>query len=132
MLRILHRSEDETGYTPSTSSAGTDESISTKGKTMQTQTYNGWTNYNTWLVALHIYNDHALDCEREKVLAQLDECSEGEAIDKVYWWLKALVGERLCSDSANGSLMGDLLQSALSEVNIFEIAKAWVVAHREV
>lgn len=53
--------------------------------------YNGWTNYETWNVALYIQNDESLyhfakDCKSyDEVIAGLWDCGSKETPDGVKW-----------------------------------------------
>jgi predicted RNA-binding protein with PUA-like domain len=59
--------------------------------TIEDQTYNGWSNYETWNVALYIQNDESLyhfakDCNSyDEVIAGLWECGSKETPDGVKW-----------------------------------------------
>ncbi len=63
---------------------------------MNTQKYNGWTNYATWRVALEIFDEHfdsecgevtADDCEDYAKIVIDDGSSEGFALDYAYAFL---------------------------------------------
>ena len=82
--------------------------------------YNGWKNYETWLVALWINNDQGT---QETVLDMARECSgnEHERYDLSHQ-LKDWI-EEMNPLNENADLFADLLNAALSEVDWYEIAK---------
>lgn len=87
---------------------------------MQRQEYNGWTNYETWAVALHIDNEPGTYEGSREIVARSDE--EWDAAEALKDWTEEVYilneeGER------PGSLMGDLIGAALSEVNWIEIVR---------
>jgi hypothetical protein len=78
--------------------------------------YAGWTNYETWNVALHINNDQGTQAywqerakEVDSVAYLADELQESH--------------ENAIPDELTGSLR-DILNEALSEVNWHEIARS--------
>jgi hypothetical protein len=95
--------------------------------------YNGWTNYETWLVALHIDNDegsYQYRCEMaepflapERATSITDSYSDAVAgyADAIQAW----VTDELVPD-LGPTLASDLLSAALSEVNWREIAENWL------
>ena len=103
---------------------------------MTKKEYNGWTNYETWLVNLWIDSTEGgqtywIDRAREVVL----EASEADnfftlgeratldlskAMEEEY---KSVAGEVLLPAFASSSVWCDLLNAALSEVNWHEIAE---------
>ena len=79
--------------------------------------YNGWTNYETWVVNLWLTNNEG-DAE------WLDEIAkgEGEIHDKADVLKEAIEDMNPLNDSDTGaSMFTDLLNGALSEVNWYEI-----------
>jgi hypothetical protein len=58
--------------------------------TLQTQTYNGWANYETWNVTLWIQNDEGLynaakSSNYQELISLLHECGSKETPDGVKW-----------------------------------------------
>jgi hypothetical protein len=95
--------------------------------------YNGWTNYETWNVALWWDNDQGSyneRCERvqEAYEATDEDATPGErreeAARTVADWLKEATNEM--APDLGASLYADLLGAALSEVNWDEIANNWL------
>jgi len=91
--------------------------------------YNGWTNYETWAVALWIDNDEDSYRERQELARQFerdedDPDSEADVAgyaDAIKEWV-----ERDMVPDLGASLASDLLGAALSEVNWREIAESWL------
>ena len=101
--------------------------------------YNGWRNYETWAVALHLGDDagtqacwceHAEDCYRDAVAADPDDTREDwthAAAVALAERLKAEIDdEEMCPTLADCSLYTDLLRGELGEVNWYEIATHYV------
>lgn len=97
---------------------------------MTKKEYNGWTNYETWLVALWIDNEPATNAERECLAqdawdnAHADQIStrEQKAKYKLAESLKEWIeGMNPLADTAD--LFSDLLRAALSEVDWYDIAE---------
>lgn len=103
---------------------------------MSDETYNGWTNYETWCVNLWLSNEEPLYREAlELVSAPIDLLGSEScyvyveedrrpriaAADRLKRWV--------CDDLAadlGASFAADLLGSALDNVDWFEIADAWL------
>lgn len=102
------------------------------------KTYNGWSNYETWLVNLwsdnngdtEQFNDYAKEC----ILAAL-EANDGEDASEVKneatYELSELLEAQFddCIGESGIPLSGlfyDLLMSATSEVNFYEIAQHYI------
>lgn len=86
---------------------------------MQTETYNGWKNYETWNVALWLGNDEGsyLMVRHMARDARKDEYPAGALATMI---------EAEVKDSApdlGASMFADLLGAALSEVDWYEIAQ---------
>lgn len=105
---------------------------------MTDTTYNGWTNYETWLVNLWNTNDEGADSYWRTTV---DEClSEAETDDREFFSLKEkaaiLLADRMKDEYEEGSacldgvilhgVYKDLLNAALSSVNWREIAKHYL------
>ena len=73
--------------------------------------YNGWTNYETWLVNLWLNNEE----ESERELRHISRMSK--SAEKLREWVQDMV----CEDG--GSLKGDLINTALNAVNWQEIVE---------
>ena len=96
-------------------------------------THNGWTNYETWAVALWIDNEQGTS-ERAREMAQ--EFAEEPQINKLtgrdqtaYQLGKAInewVEEEMLPAIGEASLQADLLGAAVSEVNWYEIAEHYL------
>ena len=107
--------------------------------------YNGWTNYETWSVALIMDNDEGLYNLRREQAAELYEYAEPEwkwqsKEDKARYdlaeWLKDFVEEYnpFTNEQAGiirvqtplADLYSQLLGGAISSVNWDEIARHWI------
>ncbi len=96
--------------------------------------YNGWTNYETWNVALWWGNDEgSYNTYRNRCAEALQDHTDmangtidrDAAVRDVAEWLKEECEEgNPLADSA--SMYTDLLGAALSEVNWDEIARNWL------
>lgn len=78
---------------------------------MTTETYNGWTNRETWLVNLWLTNDEATYNDVREGLTELNGFEAQE-------WLEGYVDDM--HDNVTG-MIADLLNTALSRVNWPEI-----------
>ena len=87
---------------------------------MADETYNGWTNYETWAVKLWIDNEQSSQ-EYWLAAAKLDT---GRGYDLA----KQLQDEHeeLIPDAVNGTVFADLLNAALGSVNWDEIARSLI------
>ena len=95
--------------------------------------YNGWTNYETWAVALWIDNKQGT---AERALEMAQEYAAEPTINKLtgrdqtaYQLGKAIrewVEEEMLPAIGEASLQADLLGAAVSEVNWYEIAEHYL------
>lgn len=86
--------------------------------------YNGWSNYETWLVALWLDNEEDSYHDKQEIVRRATEAYK--AADA----LKDYVQESL--PDLGASLAADLLNAALSEVDWLEIVQAdWDEYHQE-
>ncbi len=107
------------------------------------KTYNGWTNYETWNIALWMDNDEgSYNYNRERaetVLGKAEEnchfTKEENAILTLSHILKAeyneLAQDFLEAGKVQRSWIADLMNGALSEVNWHEIANHLIDAAKE-
>lgn len=92
---------------------------------METQKYNGWTNYATWLIALHIDNEEALQDEALS-LHNENTYDYSKSLEN---WFDDLV-EFL--DGFKSTIVADLVRATLSDVNWYEIAEHYQNTYKEV
>ena len=104
---------------------------------MNKNEYNGWTNYETWLVNLWMDN-----CEgsqkywSEVAHDSVEEHKAGEEPEN--WFYFEGVLQEMLSDLVDGPdstvafMAADLLKAAISEVDTRAIAQAWVANQVEV
>lgn len=83
---------------------------------MERKTYNGWTNYETWLVNLWTDGDGYVT-----ELAATSEDHRGEASERLRGYVQETY---LDGVDAGATLASDLLNAAMSEVNWFEIVES--------
>jgi hypothetical protein len=96
---------------------------------MSEQGYNGWTNYETWLVKLWMDNEQAtqeywLEMARDDVTAyDLSQTLQTEYND---------MRAELLGQQHTATVWDDLLGAALSAVNWYEIATALIEDAKEI
>ena len=81
---------------------------------MSDKSYNGWTNYETWNVALWIDNDPGTYQEAREMARRAP--SEGRLAKDLQGWVEEMAPD------LGASMFADLLSAALSEVDWYEIA----------
>ena len=107
---------------------------------MSEQEYNGWTNYETWNVALWLDNDQgSYGYWRERAEEAIDD-AEGDK-DEATSVLASQLSDEVEGNAPDlgSSCYADMLNAALGEVNWYEIAghycdeakEAWDEAHAE-
>jgi hypothetical protein len=102
------------------------------------ENYNGWTNYETWLVNLWMTADAGSAGYWESVARDIYEATEAEApftrSEHAGLLLSDAIKERIDEENplAEAGLYTDLLTSALSEVNWYEIAAHFIADVEEV
>lgn len=82
--------------------------------------YNGWTNYQTWNVALWLDNDQGL-CDMAREIASRDYEYNFERDDA----LREFVEELADGTLSQASMASDLLGHAIAYVNWTEIAEVY-------
>jgi hypothetical protein len=95
--------------------------------------YNGWTNYETWCVNLHIDNSEAdQDYWRERAAWCLKhQPNADDARYELGEALKDAMYEKYDEQRPDSGILADLLSAALSEVNWHEIARHYIEAVQE-
>jgi hypothetical protein len=83
------------------------------------KTYNGWTNYETWCVNLHLSNEQSEQEYWEQLARDCLEADDYDAQFNLAGLMEEGVGEA-CPELPG--LYGDLIRASLSEVNWNEIA----------
>lgn len=98
-------------------------------------TYNGWTNYETWLCNLHyddFFTEQAQDCWNDAEADDTFSREENAAIalkDVIESTVEEFTQESLSGGSQNAfvnDLVNSALRRALREVNYYEIAKGYI------
>jgi len=92
---------------------------------MEQKGYNGWTNYATWLIALHIDNEEALQDEALSLHSE-NTYDYSKSLEN---WFDDLV-EFL--DGFKSTIVADLVRATLSSVNWYEIAEHYQHTYKEV
>jgi hypothetical protein len=94
---------------------------------MQTKEYNGYTNYETWVVALWLDNDRGThDYWLEIAQETLASCTDDQA--------KINLSDALKESHEESEVQGvfaDLLNAAMSEVDWYDIAENLLVSAKE-
>ena len=99
------------------------------------ETYNGWTNYPTWLVALHINNDQSLQNHAFHIweMGSQDDCDwglydYGQALKE---WMDELT-DAVNKAIPNSYLVTDLISFTLVSVNWRELAESFAKDYKEI
>ncbi len=94
--------------------------------------YEGWSNYETWALALWVDNDQGLHemVIEEGVRLLGTEAGEDDIKYKLGAWLKDQVGE-MNPLSGEASMFSDLLSGAISEIDFREAAEHFITTAKE-
>ena len=98
-----------------------------------TTTYNGWTNYETWNIALWLGNEEPSYRYWRSVTQECWEEAEADAVFTQQENARIALADRLRDEiteanplAGEAAMWSDLLAAALSEVNWYEIAENWL------
>lgn len=83
--------------------------------------YNGWTNYETWLMALWIGNEECLQDTANEMAEQSRHEDTYILADQLKCWIESF--EEIEEIQNKGGFVSDLLGAAMSEIDWFEIAE---------
>ena len=104
---------------------------------MNEKEYNGWTNYETWLVNLWMDNCEGSQAYWSEIAQEsIDEYNEDN--ERAIWFhfedaLKAMLDDMVNGPESTVAFMAaDLLKAAISEVDTRAIARSWVANQVEV
>ena len=93
---------------------------------MDTQKYNGWTNYSTWLCNLWfsdftpLFEDHIEDLSDE-------HNSKDELLDTLEEWIESDITEYVeCNVNEENGFIMDMINHALHEIDYRDIAEHYV------
>lgn len=86
-------------------------------------TYNGWTNYETWLVNIWMDNDGH---DSHEIIGDLTDGENLPDVATVSNWIKEQIEERREMLEISDGLLSDLLGGAIQSVNFDEIARHWL------
>jgi hypothetical protein len=94
-------------------------------------TYNGWTNYETWCVNLHIANtEGSQEYWNERAafaMAHTDPVNDYlDARSELAETMQSEFLEKYEEQKPDNAILADLLRAALSEVNWHELARHYV------
>lgn len=102
---------------------------------MKQESYNGYTNYATWLVALHINNDQSMQNHVFHIweMGSQDDCDwglydYGQALKE---WMDELT-DAVDEAIPNSYLVVDLISATLVEVNWRELAEYFANDYKEI
>ena len=91
---------------------------------MNTQKYNGWTNYETWLINLHFDG-----FDFEDVMDIFDDCQDrGDMLIRIADYIENYVEEVVESmvEQPSNPLIQDIIRSTLGEVDYRDIAEHYI------
>jgi len=86
-------------------------------------TYNGWTNYETWLTNLHFDN---FEFEDQIEDGHFDDLDDEEIRDYVAEYIEQYVSDYVDESITSNSFVQDLVTSSLGEVDWRDIADHYV------
>jgi hypothetical protein len=93
---------------------------------MEHKEYNGWFNYETWLVNLWLSNDQdTYDMVRDMISDPYSDRAEIDLADTLKEYIE---DSNPLADEAN--LFSDLINAAINEVNFEDIAEHWIEDYR--
>lgn len=98
----------------------------------QDRKYNGWTNWETWNCNLHFddsFSEQAQECWNDAEEDKTFSREENAALvlkDVIEESVREYVDNSIEGLLSNGGIIQDMISGYLSEVNFYEIARAYV------
>lgn len=86
--------------------------------TIQTLTYNGWSNRETWVMNLWLTNDEYAYDALQHVLRAFE--SIGQQVEELEHWVRCEYG----LDDLDASVVSDLLGTSLGRIDWYEIVQS--------
>ena len=95
---------------------------------MNNEKYNGWTNYETWVINIWVDNDEEIYLTIRDIINSYDWTGKTYELSKVLqeWYDKKV--EKL---GLENGVMHDLLTGALSAVNWYELADHYITDYKD-
>ena len=94
---------------------------------MNDQTYNGWTNYETWRVSLEFF----ADIDEEELNEIFDDKPEDNPMLDVEGYLEDIVLEHINNDAKEGSIAHSYAYAFVHRVNWYEITEHLYARYQE-
>ena len=95
---------------------------------MNNEKYNGWTNYETWLVNIWVDNDKKLYFMMKDIINSHDWTDKAYELSKV---LQETYEQQAENTGLKVGLMSDLLNGALRAVNWYELADHYITDYKD-
>lgn len=96
---------------------------------MTDETYNGWTNRETWAVSLYVENDHSMYADRQQLLSEWTE--DTDVATAAREWFEGVIDswDEIAEDSPEGTrFLLNMLRDigSLWRVNWQELGTTWI------
>jgi hypothetical protein len=89
------------------------------------ETYNGWTNYETWCLNIWIDNDQYLAERKAELIREVTLHYDDKQAYELSLLLENMV-EELKDNALEVGLLSDLLGGAIGKINFFELAEHYI------
>ena len=89
------------------------------------ETYNGWTNYETWCLNIWIDNDQYLNERKAELIREVTLHYDDKQAYELSLLLENMV-EELKEDALEVGLLSVLLGGAIGKINFFELAEHYI------
>ncbi len=89
------------------------------------ETYNGWTNYETWCLNNWIDNDQYLAERKAELVREVTLHYDDKQVYELSLLLESMV-EELKDNALEVGLLSDLLGGAIGKINFYELAEHYI------
>ena len=89
------------------------------------ETYNGWTNYETWCLNIWIDNDQYLAERKAELVREVTLHYDDKQVYELSLLLESMV-EELKDNALEVGLLSDLLGGAIGKINFYELAEHYI------